>query len=552
LPIGAQAAVFPRLKTCLSLLAAALLGLLAGCARHETAVESGTRGQILHIGNRDEPADLDPHTNNASTTNYILGTLFEGLVEYNNDGTAIVPGVAERWEISADGLTYTFHLRANARWSNGDPVTAQDFRDSFLRVLDPALGCEEANQAFPILGARDFLEGRSTDPRSVGVRAPDPRTFVTILGQPAAYWLSTLAARGALRPVHFRSVDAAGGRHQRGGAWTRAGQLVGNGPFVLAEWRPNALIRVVRNPQYWDAARVRLQEIRFYPTDDENAEERSYRAGQLHMTYRVPEPKVAKYERERPAELQISPELRTSYLTFNVTRPPFTDARVRRAFSLAVNREALVGATLGKLALPAAAMVHPGTGGYTVPNLVRFDPAEARRLLAEAGFPGGAGLPAIEFTLNGNTGVTLLVASALQEMWSQNLGVHVSLLPVEFKVYLSLCREKQLQLLLDGWGYGIPDPRDVLELATTGDPNNDSAWSDRGYDALFARSDRTSVPAERQALFDAMETALAREVPYAPLYQMNQGFLLHPSVHGLQPNLLQAIDWREIWLEPPK
>ena len=529
----------------------ALLLWLAGCARHETAVAAGTRGQILHIGNRDEPADLDVHTNNASTTNYILGSLFEGLVAYNNDGTAIVPGVAERWEVSADGLTYTFHLRANARWSNGDPVTAQDFRDSFLRVLDPALGCEEANQAFPIAGARAFLEGRSMDPNSVGVRAPDPQTFVTILSQPAAYWLHTLAARGAMRAVHIRSVEAAGGLHKRGASWTKAGQLVSNGPFVLAEWRPNAVIRVVRNPQYWDAAHVRLQEIRFYPTDDENAEERSYRAGQLHMTYRVPEQKVAKYERERPTELQMSPELRTSFLTFNVTRAPFTDVRVRRAFSLAVNREALVRATLGKLASPAASMVHPGTGGYTTPHLVQFDPAEARRLLAEAGYPGGAGLPAIEFTLNGNAGVTLLVASALQQMWQQNLGVHVAVLPVEFKVYLSICREKQFQLLLDGWGYGIPDPRDVLQLATTGDPNNDSAWSDPGYDAIFARSDSAQVPAERQEHFNAMEAQLARDVPYAPLYFMNQGFLLHPSVHGVHPNLLQAIDWREIWLEAP-
>ena len=539
------------LRRCLLPLSAFAL-LLGSCARHETAVESGTRAQILHVGNKDEPADLDPHTNNGATTGTILTSLFEGLVIYGGDGKSILPGVAERWEISADGLTYTFHLRANARWSNGEPVTAQDFLDSYLRVLDPVLGCEQANQAFPIVGAQDFLEGRSKDPNSVGIRAPDARTFVTILRRPAPYWLATLAQNGPLWPVNFRSVDANGNRHQRGGAWTQPGKLVGNGPFVLAEWRPNAFIRVVRNPFYWDAARVRLNEIRFYPTDDEAAEERSYRAGQLHVTYRVPESKVPIYAREHPAELQIPRSLSSYYLTFNVAKSPFTDARVRRAFSLAVNREQLVKATLGLLATPAPTLVRPGTGGYSPPSATGFDPAEARRLLAEAGFPGGAGLPSVEFTLNGNTGSTLLVAAALQQMWTENLGVHVSVLPCEFKVYLSILREKQFTLLLDSWSYGVDDPRDPFELATTGDPNNDSGWSNPEYDAAFAAADATSVPAERHAQFDRMDKILAREVPYAPIYYSNRGFLRHPSLHGWQANPLRTTDWRDLWLEPVK
>lgn len=198
-----------------------LLGLLASCARHETAVESGTRDQILHLGNRDEPADLDPHTNDAGTTNILLSSIFEGLVTCGNDGVTILPGVAERWDISPDGLTYTFHLRANARWSNGAALTAEDFRQSFLRLLDPALACEQANLAFPIVGARDFLEGRSKDPNSVGMRAPDEHTFITILHHPAPYWLGLLAANGPFWPVNFRSVDAAGGWHKRGGTWTQ-------------------------------------------------------------------------------------------------------------------------------------------------------------------------------------------------------------------------------------------------------------------------------------------------------------------------------------------
>jgi oligopeptide transport system substrate-binding protein len=551
LPLGPQDAFYDGLKTRLCTLALLVISL-ASCARHETAVESGNRSQTLHYGNRDEPADLDPHTNNSGTTSTILSALFEGLVSHAKDGQTILPGVAERWEVSPDGLTYTFHLRADAKWSNGDPVTAQDFRDSFLRVLDPALGCEQANEAFPIVGAQDFLEGRSKDPNSVGIRVPDTHTFITVLSHPAPYWLSILAQTGPLYPLHRPSVEAAGGWTKRGGTWTRAGALVGNGPFVLAEWRPNAVVRVVRNPQYWDAAHVRLQEVRFYPIDDEGSEERAFRAGQLHVTYRLPQSKVAGYVQDHADELQIAADLRTFYLTFNVTRPPFTDPRVRRAFSLAVNREQLVKATLGQLATPARSFVVPGAGGYTPPQADLFDPAEARRLLVEAGFPGGAGLPPVEFTLNGNTGVTLLLASALQAMWIQHLGVHVTVLPCEFKVYLSTLREKQFTLLLDSWGYGIDDPRDPLELATSGDPNNDSAWSNRDYDAAFARADATPDPAVRRAAFDTMSNLLAREVPYAPLYHANQGFLLAPSVRGWQSNPLRIVDWRQLSLQPAK
>lgn len=534
------------------LIISAVLIFSASCARHENSVESGTRDQVLHLGNKDEPDDLDPHTVNGASTSSLLSSLFEGLVSYAGDGQTILPGVAESWEISADGLTYTFHLRSNARWSNGEPVTAQDFLESFLRVLDPAVGCEQANQAFPIVGARDFLEGRSTDPNSVGLRAPDAHTFVTTLSHPAPYWLGLLAQQGPLWPANLRSVDAGGGRHHRGGAWTRAGQLVGNGPFVLVEWRPNAIVRVVRNPYYWDASHVRLKEVRFYPTDNEDAEERAYRSGQLHATYRLPQSKVAVYEHERPTELQLSPELRSYYLTFNVARPPFTDARVRRAFSLAVDREQLVRATLGKLGSPADTMVRPGTGGYTLPRLTRFDATEAQRLLAEAGFPHGVGLPPVEFTLNGNAGATLLMGAALQEMWAKNLGVHVTVQPLEFKFYLSTLREKNFQLLFDGWSYSINDPRDLLQLATTGDPNNDSSWGNREYDETFAASDATSLVAERQKAFNKMETLIAREVPYAPLYFSNQGYLLSPSVHGWRSNPLRIINWRDLWLEAPK
>ncbi len=524
------------------------LAAAAGCARHATLVETGARDQILHFGNKDEPADLDPHINNANSTGNILWALFEGLVAASSDGVTVLPGIAERWEVSPDGLTYTFHLRENARWSNGAPLTSRDFLDSFMRILDPQLGCETAGYAFPIRGARAFLEGRSTDPSSVGIRAPDPRTFVILLDHPAPYLLALLT-NFPFYPVYMPSLDAQGGRHQRGGPWTRPGVLVGDGPFTLGEWRPNAYVSVKRNPNFWDADRVRLREIRFYPTDDENAEERAFRAGQLHITAGLPKAKVDVYGAEHPQELHIEPVLVTFYLTFNISRAPFTDSRIRRAFSFAIDRERLVNAALGRLGTPAYAMVRPGTGGFTPTAGFRFDPAEARRLMADAGYPGGAGLPPVEFTLNSNTGVILAVGEVLQQMWAQNLGVRVALRSLEFKVYLSTDREKQFQLLIEKW-WSVPDARDTLGLGVSGDPNNDSGASFRDYDAAFAESEGTVDQGGRRRAFDAMEAINAREVSYAPVYYMNRGFLVHPTVRGWRDNRAGWIDWRELYLVP--
>jgi oligopeptide transport system substrate-binding protein len=532
-------------------LAPILAGVLAvsGCSRHETLVDLGGREQVLHFGNKDEPADLDPQISEASSTNKLLGSLFQGLVVFAGDGLTVLPGMADTWSISPDGLTYTFHIRDGARWSNGQPLTSRDFLDTYMRLLDPQLGCQDAGWAYPIRGARDFLEGRSSDPASVGISAPDPHTFVMILGHPAPYMLMLLTTH-IFYPVYMPSLDANGGRRQRGGPWTRPGVLVSNGPFTLNEWRPNAYVSVKRNPNFWDAGHVLLNEVRFYPTDDENSEERAFRAGQLHVTFRLPKAKVPVYRADHPKELHIVPVLRTNYLTFNVTKAPFTDSRVRRAFSLALDREKLVHAALGELGTAAHSFVRPRTGGYMPGQAFPYDPLEARKLLESAGFPGGVGLPPVEFTLNGNTGTTIAVAEVIQQMWADNLGVRVNLSPLEFKVYLSIGREKQFQVLLEGWTYALPDARDMLEQGITGDPGNDSCASFPDYDAAFAATDSTGDQAVRRQAFDRMEAVNAREVFYAPVYYTNQGFLVHPSVRGWQDNAIDTVDWRGLHLEP--
>jgi len=533
---------------CRLLSAIVLVVALSGCAKRETMVQAANRRGILLIGNKDEPADLDPNINEAITTSRILSALFEPLVHYSADGQSIVPAGAASWEIAGDGLTYTFHLRPDAKWSNGAPVTAMDYRDSFLRVIDPKVSAINASYLFSVVGAEDYLTGRLTDPHRVGVEAPDALTLVLRLRYPADYLLKTLT-QDPFEPVYLPDLDAHGGRRQRGGPWERPGVLVSNGPFQLAEWKANAYVRVTRNPHYWDAAHVRLNEVRFFPTDDENAEERAFRAGQLHVTYRLPKTKVEGYAAEHPDEVHLVPKLRVDYLSFNVQAAPLSDPRVRRALSLAVDRNRLVHAALGRLGEPAATFVRPGTGGFQPTPRFRFDAAAARAQLAAAGFPGGHGFPNLEFALNGTSGVTLAVAEALQQMWHDVLNVDVHLRPMEFKVYLSVVRDHTFQVLLEGFS-PFPDPHDLLAFGVTDDPNNDAGARNPAYDAAFQAADRTVDPARRLQAFDGLEALNAEQVYYAPLFFENQAVLVAPSVRGWRDHPLGDLNWHELFVQP--
>jgi oligopeptide transport system substrate-binding protein len=524
------------------------MATLAGCARRETMVDEGDRAGILHVGNKDEPEDLDPHITDAISTARILSSLFDSLVAYSDDGQDVVPAAAEKWEVSPDGLTYTFHLSHAARWSNGEPVTAVQFRDSFLRIMDPRLGSETAGSMLAIVGARDFLEGRLTDPSRVGIDAGDDRTLVIRLVHPAPYFLKMLAW-APFYPLYMPSLDANGGRLQRGGPWERPGALVSNGPFMLAEWRPNAFVRVVRNPHYWDAAHVRISEVRFYPTDDEASEERAFRAGQLHLTYTLPKSKLDAYEKENSAQLHTLPIQRTNFIAFNLHRSPFSDARVRRAFSLAIDRESLVHAVLGDLGTAAHSFVRPGTGGFVPTERFGHDPAEAARLMAQAGYPGGRGFPHVELTLNSNTGLTISVAEVLQQMWSEALGVRLDLRPLEFKVYLQVDRDKQFDILFEGYST-YPDPHDMLSFGFSADPNNDAGVSDAAYDRAYEASDKAPNAAARFGILDGIEAINAGAAYYAPLYFSNRAMLIKPSVRGWHDHAVASINWSEIYLQP--
>lgn len=515
--------------------------LVAGC-RRETQVELGAQNQVLHLGNGAEPKELDPATLQTEVEYTIDTALFEGLVNIANDGETILPGVAERWEVSPDGLRYTFHLRPDAQWSDGSPLTAADFVYAFRRVFTPSLGCENNVYGYAITGARAMNEGRGT---ALGVSAPDAHTIEIQLDFRTPYLLYVLAGAPFV-PVPRAVVERFGGGTTTGTAWTRPGNLVGNGPFVLAAWEPNQDLVVTRNPRYWDRGRVRLREVRFYPTDNREAEERAFRAGQLHVTYRLPLSKLAAYRSRGDPRLHLTPQLDSLYLICNVAKRPLADGRVRRALALAIDRNRIVPAVGQGGLSPAHSLTRPGTAGYVPAALVDFDPAGARQLLAEAGFPGGRGFPVVRLQLGNGSGTAL--AEAIQAGWRESLGVRVEIETQEQKTFFDALRVGDFQLGLMAFFYGVNAPETMLMVAQSGSNWNNTHWKSPAFDQAYHDANFAGDEPTRRAAFDRMEHILHDEAAFIPVAFVNQPHLVSPMVRGWRDNALYVIDWRELWL----
>lgn len=535
------------LRGIFSCLFVCFVGLLVSCAKRETAVDQGTREQVLHRGLSADPSDLDPHIITGLPEINIVSTLFEGLVGEDPVDLHPVPGVAESWDISPDGLTYTFHLRANARWSNGEPVTAQDFSNSIRRVLTHSLAADYATMLYVLANAAAYHQGVLTDFSQVGVAAPDPRTVRFTLEHPAPYFLSLLT-HPAWFPVYLPALEKAGPAGQRGSKWTRPGNLVGNGPFVLTEWKPGEVIIVTKSPTYWDAATVRLQAIHFHPAADVEGEERAFRAGQLHLTESLPVSKVDTYKREQPGVLKISPFLDTYFYRLNTTRPGLADAKVRQALALAVDRMAIVEKITRGGQQPAHSFTPPGVGGYVPPDLLRTNSEQARRLLAEAGFPGGQGLPPLEIMIN-SSGNHRAIAEAVQEMWRRELGLDVRINNMEQATLLANRRTLDYAILRSDWAGDYLDATTFLKVFASDSSNNHTGWKNPDYDRLLNEADRTPDPAARQALLQRAEAILLAELPIIPVYYFTTVRLVHPAVHGWHPTLLDRHPYKHVWLE---
>lgn len=504
----------------------ALAALLAGCDRSGSASTADSpRSEpqaILRIGNNQEPDSLDPQLASLDQAGNILRDAYEGLTTLD-DAARAAPAVAERWDLSADGTTYTFHLRRNARWSNGEPVTAEDFLASWRRLVDPKTASPYASTLAGVVNASAIIAGKAA-PESLGVAAPDAHTLVVRLVAPTAYFPALLAHWSAL-PT-FRGQPPA-----------RPGQTVTNGAFVLATWVAGSHVEARRNRMYWNDAATRLDAVRYFHFTDAETEYTRYRAGELDITSELPRMPLEQIRAERGDEVRVAPRLGLYYYGFNLEKPPFAGKpELRQALSMTVDRERLVQSVTGKGERPAYGWVPDGFPDYTPqrPSWASLPYAErvalARELYEKAGYSAAKPL---RFELRYNTGAGHeRIALAVSAMWKEALGVEVRLVPEEFKSMLQAVQRGETEMFRSSWTADYPDAHSFAQVFRTSFNLNLARYSNGSYDQLLSASESTRNALQRRALLEDCERLLAQESPIVPLYQMVSQKLVARNVAG--------------------
>ncbi len=491
--------------------------------------------QVLHRDNGDEPQTLDPHLAEGVPAGNILRDLFEGLTAETPDGR-IVPGVAMRWNISRDGRTYTFYLRRDVTWSNGDPLRAEDFVYSLRRSADPATASNSANMLLPIENAGAVLAGMAS-PEALGVEALDEYTLQIRLTDPTPYFLGLLTHSSTF-PVHRPSVEAHGAR------FSRPGNLVSNGAYVLSDWVVRSRIELVRNDRYWDAANTIIDTVVYYPLEDQSASLKQFRAGAIQWTYEVPNNQFQWLLENYPDELVISSWLGSYFFGFNLQREPFVETPLlRKALVLAIDRELITEKVTQFGETPSFTLVPPGIGEYVspVPEYAGWTQeervAEARRLYEAAGYTEDDPLR-IEIRYNTSENHKK-IALAIASMWKQVLGVQATLVNEEWKVFLQNRSQRVLtQVFRAGWIGDYADPYSFLQLFRTGHGQNDYGFSNSLYDSLLEQIAAERIPARRRRLMEEAERVLLEELPIIPVYTYVTKRLVDPHLRGWASNVM--------------
>ena len=378
-----------------------VLFFLIGCSSSVTPVDDGLQKQIFHFGNGSEPQGIDPHIVTGVPEHHILISLCEGLTIPNAFDDENLPGAAESWSVSDDGKIYIFKLRKNGRWSNGDPVTAEDFVWSWQRILTASLGSQYPDMLYYLEGAQEYHTGLTDDFSNVGVKALDSHTLEVKLKAPTPFFTGLLSHYSTW-PVHKETVLKYGSIDDRNGEWTRPGNFVCNGAFNLKSWELNNKIVVEKNPMYWDASTVQLNEIHYYPVSNVMTEDRMFRAGQLHVTSTLPSQKCPVYIEENNPDLRIDPYMGTYFYRLNTTNPFLSDVKVRKALAYSIDRKLLVEKVTKCGQIPAYSFTPPGSNGYEPATSIPFDPELAKQLFAEAGFNSENKFPKLEILFNTN------------------------------------------------------------------------------------------------------------------------------------------------------
>ncbi len=522
---------------------------LLTCCQKESEVDRANREGILLIGNSSEPKGLDPHIVSGVLESNILRALFEGLITSDPESDTATPGGAAS-EVTPDATAtvWTAKLRPNGKWSDGMPVTASDFAFSYERLLTPELGAQYAEMLYFLKGAEEFNKGKTKDFSTVGVQVIDDLTLQLTLRGPTPYFREILK-HYTWTAVPRHVVLRHGSIGQRGNPWTRKENIVCNGPYQLKSWRRTDHIEVERNPFYWNAANVTLNGIRFLPITNLYTEARMFRDGQLHMTYAATSEVIDMMKATNPSALRQEPYVGTGFFRFNTTRKPLNDVRVRKALSLAIDRPAICN-TVFRGYTPAYAMTPP-MGDYKPPHLLEFDRVLAKRVLDDAGYPGGKGFPRLKVLIaSKETAATL--AQAVQAMWRDTLGIEVEIENKEWNAYLVAMQELDYDIANAGWVGDYLDPLTFLEMWTPGNGNNLTGWKSPEFVKLLQQSFQENDPTRRLENLYQAETILVDEAPIALIAWQARNYLIHPSLEGWHPLLLSNNPYQFLRLVPER
>jgi len=500
--------------------------LISGCSRHER------RADIV-ILNGAEPESLDPAIVTGQPDMRVVTSLFEGLTRFDAHTGRAAPGVAESWEKSPDERIYTFHLRSNAVWSTGEPITAEDFVYSWRRVLDPAMAAEYAGQLFYLKNGEEFNSGRMKDFSQVGVHVINEHTLGVELNSPAAFFIK-LCALPALAIVPRLAIEKNGDR------WLLSHPLPVSGAYLLEDWRIHDKIRLRKNPRYWEAAQTKNEVVDFLPIDSANLALNLYSTGEADIIWdkNLIPTELMDILAKRP-DCHRYDYLGIYFIRFNVTREPLDNVRVRQAMVLAVDRQRIVQKIARAGERVATQFTPPGIANYVPPEGLGNDPERARRLLAQAGYPGGKGFPSFQYLFNAGK-LNEQIGIELQEMWRKELGINVELRQMECKVYLPAQSELDYDLSRSSWIADYDDPNTFLDIWMSNNPNNRTGWKNARYDQLLREGNMQLDPRKREKLLQEAETLLVRdEVPILPLwFYKGIAFFDDRKIGGIYFNIL--------------
>jgi oligopeptide transport system substrate-binding protein len=513
----------------LNLRAALLLGsLLLGAS-------PALAEMVLHRGNSGEPQTLDQAQTSIDIEAFIVKDLYEGLTVYDANGK-IVPGAAESWKISDDGTVYTFKIRDNAKWSDGSPVTAEDFIFSMQRVENPKTAAGYANILYPIKNAEQINKG-ALPVDQLGMKAIDDKTLEITLERPTPFFIELLSHQTAL-PINKASFE------KNGADFVKPGKMVSNGAFKLLDHVPNDHLTVVKNENYWDAANVKLDKVIFYPLEDQAAAVRRYEAGELDLVYNFSSDQIARLKAADPKQVHVTPAFATYYYAFDTRTPPFDDVRVRQALSMAVDRDFLAHDIFNDSKMPIYSLVPPGLQNYGEPSkadfasmsqLDREDKAVA--LMKEAGYGEGGKPLNIEIRYNTNPNHQK-AATAVADMWKKVLGANVTLMNLDISAHYAYLQEGgKFNVARAGWTADYADAENFLNLNVSGNKTfNYGHYNNPEFDALMKKSYEERDPAARSKVLHDAETLIMRDEPIAPLVNDANFWLVSSKVHGWGDN----------------